>query len=386
MNLFSSLQALIGRLRRPRNEDDHISKTDMLDDEFRESYFRQLVGQFNAIGPDVVDPQARQLGQQIASKPAKSIEWDDVYQLELIILRLEPEASLRQLAWSLRGEFESVAPDDYKKYQAAKPPPPSADTTDLNLLRADLVRVQIELNWFYTVLWIQEQYRSLLLKQVARRTIGYILLYLCIGLILGAGTLLTGAVNVGTRHVAESVAKTNNAVDPMNVHPDAGHNPSLPDANPTKTVDWQRGWAKVSADQTVFRTYWLVAFVGTIGALISVLRRIQNMSLRGNPDTNLVQLEQSSTSIYYSPLLGAVFALILLFAFMGQLLSGTLFPKLPEHDGGFFLGCVPDGCVDMAKLLIWSFIAGFAEQFVPDTLDKMQKESTTGKTGSGAKT
>ena len=109
------------------------------------------------------------------------------------------------------------------------------------------------------------------------------------------------------------------------------------------------------------------------------------MSLDGNSDVNLVQLEKSSSSIDYSPLLGAVFALLLLFMFMSGLLSGALFPKAAEGHTRLFLGCVPSTCVEVAKLLVWSFIAGFAEKFVPDALDKLQTRADSGEKPSPSK-
>jgi hypothetical protein len=138
-------------------------------------------------------------------------------------------------------------------------------------------------------------------------------------------------------------------------------------------------WSDITNIVRIAFTYWLVAFSGTLGALISVLRRIQNMALDGNTDKNLVDLEQGSTSIDYSPLLGAIFALLLLFLFMGGLLSGSVFP-LSSNDasGHSFLSCVPIGCTNLAKLVIWCFLAGFAERLVPDALDKLQGQAASG--------
>jgi hypothetical protein len=391
---------------------DSPSKGDnRLDREFRQSYFKQLVGQFNTLGDAVKNPEARKLGEQIAAQKPESVDWDDIYQLELAIIKLEPEANLRRRAWALRSEYKKIAPKDYEQYDNDKSKPPDAETSDIELLRADLVRVQEELNWHYTVLWVQESFRSLLLTRTTKRTGLYILSYILVGLAVCLGTFLSGtflpdltrgnvdtsmhdgttnAAPSGTRGAGDTNAATsvlvgsqwgtNRVIGATN---DVNSTAHLQDASVDqgKTISWQRGRDALTKMFPVFGTYWLVVFFGTLGALISMLRRIQGMSLDGNSDMNLVQLERSSTSIYYSPLLGAVFALLLLFLFMSGLVSGSLFPSSSHYGDHTFLGCVPSGCVDLAKLVIWSFIAGFAETLVPDALDKLQSESTSDKSG-----
>jgi hypothetical protein len=64
---------------------------------------------------------------------------------------------------------------------------------------------------------------------------------------------------------------------------------------------------------------------------------------------------------------GAVFASILLFTFVGGLVQGSLFPEI-RADSWIELNIrIPAWC----KLLVWAFIAGFSERFVPDLLDNL---------------
>jgi hypothetical protein len=44
----------------------------------------------------------------------------------------------------------------------------------------------------------------------------------------------------------------------------------------------------------------------------------------------------------------------------------------------------PADGVEFGKLLVWAFIAGFAERFVPDTLDRMVARAKDDKSGSSS--
>jgi hypothetical protein len=70
--------------------------------------------------------------------------------------------------------------------------------------------------------------------------------------------------------------------------------------------------------------------------------------------------------------------------FIGDLLEGALFPEVNFEKGGrlsiveFLQTAGPSGGIEYAKLMVWSFLAGFAERLVPDTLSRFvaKKESS----------
>ena len=83
-------------------------------------------------------------------------------------------------------------------------------------------------------------------------------------------------------------------------------------------------------------------------------------------------------TLYLAPISGAIFALFLYFAFLGELLAGGVFPKIfvrPSRGRKDVMSVPTSGALlwdkELAKLLIWSFIAGFAERFVPDTIGRL---------------
>lgn len=76
------------------------------------------------------------------------------------------------------------------------------------------------------------------------------------------------------------------------------------------------------------------------------------------------------------------FAFLLYLVFMGGLLSGGLFPEFPSRTNpfgsidGFVLEVKPGSNADFAKLLVWSFVAGFSEKFVPNLIAKLEGQAS----------
>jgi hypothetical protein len=138
-----------------------------------------------------------------------------------------------------------------------------------------------------------------------------------------------------------------------------------------------------------------VMVTGALGAFFSALTRLYSFD-----QLPRVLLERGlklppPQLLMYSlvpPLVGAIAALVLYLAFAGGLVSGALFPAISCHepktavDGKLIeeiYRCTklssllstdgPDHAADFARVIVWSFIAGFAERLVPNMLDSISK-------------
>lgn len=123
---------------------------------------------------------------------------------------------------------------------------------------------------------------------------------------------------------------------------------------------------------TLFATLPLVALTGALGGFVSLQRRIESIPTDRDPLITMIELQSGRFTVALAPLLGSIFAVVLFLIFLSGLLTGNIFP------GPFTFGSWKPGdpiqdvaLGNVSKLLLWSFIAGFAETFVPDTLDNI---------------
>jgi hypothetical protein len=149
-------------------------------------------------------------------------------------------------------------------------------------------------------------------------------------------------------------------------------------------------------------TIGTVALAGIMGGSLSMLQRIQNAPV-GDPLFNLATLTNSWRGLSLSPLFGAVFASLLFVLFAAGILQGAAFPRIETVSSNvanpvqsasgeagkteassptetqrtaqwsvtdFLRYTGPKDGVSFALLLIWSFMAGFAERLVPDFLNR----------------
>lgn len=88
-------------------------------------------------------------------------------------------------------------------------------------------------------------------------------------------------------------------------------------------------------------------------------------------------------------LVAVVFAFVLYLMFAGQMISGDLFPRFVRNtldNGGAYVNMAdfatrmkPESYKDVAKLLVWSFVAGYSERLVPNLITQILKSAEAGK-------
>jgi hypothetical protein len=117
-------------------------------------------------------------------------------------------------------------------------------------------------------------------------------------------------------------------------------------------------------------------------------QRYQSVPREGDPIDNISELMQNWSRLFLPTIRGAMFALVLYMLFIGGLVKGDIFPELVnspvniDNQKGVSLWELlyyarPIASPDYGKLIIWSFIAGFAERFVPDTLARFVSRRNT---------
>jgi hypothetical protein len=110
----------------------------------------------------------------------------------------------------------------------------------------------------------------------------------------------------------------------------------------------------------------ILAF-GALGAAVSLITRVRN--------NESILSEVTISEILSVQTIGAVFAGILGLAFMGNLLSGAIFPNPSVFYRIIYIPAA------FAKLLVWSFLAGFSERLVPNVLNNLVKQVNKDKSG-----
>jgi hypothetical protein len=125
----------------------------------------------------------------------------------------------------------------------------------------------------------------------------------------------------------------------------------------------------------------IIFMVGTVGGTANNFRRVQKMTVGPKAKLDLTTSRLITIQIYTSPILGGVFAFALYLIFMAGFLQGTFFPQFKsgsdpyETFATFAALTEPATHADVAKAVIWAFIAGFSERLVPNFIDKIAKEA-----------
>ena len=128
----------------------------------------------------------------------------------------------------------------------------------------------------------------------------------------------------------------------------------------SERIEGAKGWGGLIIDYASLQWWAIfssVLFFGALGSTVSFFSR-QDLSPR--------EISRTRTLVG-TQLFGSVFATLLFLAFLGGLVQGSLFPQFVNLSW-FSLVFLP---ADWARLMVWSFIAGFSERFVPDLLNNL---------------
>ena len=120
-----------------------------------------------------------------------------------------------------------------------------------------------------------------------------------------------------------------------------------------------------------------------LGRDISIQQRLKKI---GTEELEL--LSESWATILVIPIYGGIFSLVLYTLFLSGIIDGHMFPnfsiaqfsKYPTTDDvvGFLTKTYPSQGSDIAKLIFWSFVAGFSERFVPQIIHKVSSSAEKG--------
>ncbi len=134
--------------------------------------------------------------------------------------------------------------------------------------------------------------------------------------------------------------------------------------------------------RTYLATYVFMA--GLIGGFLSLQQRLPAIHL-----DELRELSKSWLSILLVPINGGVFAIVLMLMFLSGILEGSMFPRYHHPDidhqdlvnsfAGWLINTFPEKGTDVAKLLFWSFVAGFSERFVPQIIQRTAEHAESQK-------
>jgi hypothetical protein len=284
------------------------------------------------------------------------------------ILAADPanHALLRKKAAQLRERYQQVASEpDFARF--AEVNKPLADGADIKLVVAEIEGLLSRFHQVYAIAPLRETVRNTLSVKIVNRMT--VLLLLGFVLVLWAReenepatAVKAGAVKATAKEGAPGAAQ---------------NQPPAPEAPERGTLGSLRE----------IPSLLVIIFAGALGGFLSVQQRIQSAPTDGDAIQRMLALESGGFGVYISPILGAIFAILFyLLIIAGYMPQTDLLPTIsttPPPLGSFTLeeflrACGPATSKDYAKLIVWSFLVGFAERLVPDALKRLSAQPPKG--------
>ncbi len=155
------------------------------------------------------------------------------------------------------------------------------------------------------------------------------------------------------------------------------------------TVSWRvmRYALILSVASLMIKTPCIVlisAIMGLLGSYVSILRRMMQSSTTPPSLNNhnisyrdFTEFEDGKNTVYLALLSGPIFGFIAMLLLIGKLLGSIGGDLMPDFTKAHHLLAVDfrdydiEDIFQITKIMAWCFLAGFAEQLIPDVLDKL---------------
>jgi len=400
--------------------------------EYANIFFDGLYSEYRALAAEHVEEEAKRNLAALAPRLEEirqkrlqgNLTWNDVYEFDLALLAMMPAKDLVRKAYDMRAKYRSIAgPKDYDAYIASKPPDlttvdshaqepaPESPVVTVEALRADTRYLLKQFYLHYAFLPYREGFRDELTRRARNTTF----------IILGITVLLTAfeylisqishkyniELNYGSVVVVVIFAGVIGGCVSMlqRIQSAPGEGDAL-----YNLAALSHGWKGISLSPLyggIFATLLFILFSagilkGTIFPVITTTfrplptdSRKSNEGAQTNSNANLIsenianQAASNSNSPNQNTSPAPAPAPAQAVAAASPTPSATASPSAQASASpdisfkGFLQGTYPDSGVSYALLVVWSFIAGFAERLVPDTLNRLvtKNESIQG-TGS----
>ncbi|MBV9646903.1 MAG: hypothetical protein JO043_05525 [Candidatus Eremiobacteraeota bacterium] len=275
------------------------------------------------------DAEMANLRKTLSDSP-QSIWWSDMALAEICLLRFADDSEIRSKLGSWRRRLHEVIGDNRFGQYIANAPNLAAPTTTPADVRADLMECIRSVYYFYALYGLSSRSRSEVTKYLFKVCLAIIGIQLLIALLFSWHSGGRAIINV-----------------PGNV-------------------------------RTIIEYLIATSAMAVLGSAVSVQRRLQDPSVDVDPVYRYIQTRSDRFGVaFVSPVFGALFGLIVYALVASKLVSTSVvnFNKSPF---------IPDGISDAGIVLIFGFIAGFAEQLVPDALTRIAGRALGGIAGDGS--
>ena len=388
-------------------------------------FFGHLNSEYLAFKPLITDYGVLNRLEEISQKRVKlQLTWSDIYAFDLTLVDLRPAESLIRKAFDARARYRSVAGQkEYDEYLASKPmdlgavqidwdaDPPKADVLIERELRADIKYLLNKVYLYYALLPMREGLRDQMTKRAVVLTAGVVM-------VIGLALLINIIFSVTFPKYNEFSAVFITVLQVMMAGIVGGcvsmlqriqSTPSDGDAlfNLAALTSGWRGIMLAPVYGGIFAILLFVLFAGGVlnGAVFPTIVTPE----RSKPETPAAASADSVPTPAVSPSSGQAATaqeLTQLKTTDGATPAGSTatpeapIPKSPTPTPNpaaspsagrsrvlaidkFLRETGPASGVSYALLIVWSFLAGFAERLVPDTLNRLVQKNANTQGGNG---